>query len=182
MLPLRDRRTPPGGGNLLRALRLVALLALACGAPDLPAQVDAAREVVFVKLGGEAFTLELALDHETRRQGLSGRSEIARNGGMLFVLPRPQPFAMVMRDCPVPIDVAFLDAGSRVLAVHEMPVEPPRAPGESPLAYEARLPQHASPAPALFAIETAGGRLREVGLVVGARVGLDAQALAARAR
>jgi uncharacterized membrane protein (UPF0127 family) len=165
-----------------RALRLVVFVLVACSAPEPRAEGAGAREVAFVKLGGEAFTLELALDPATRQRGLSGRSEIPRNGGMLFVLPRPQPFAMVMRDCPVPIDVAFLDAEGRVLAVHEMPVEPPRAPGESPFAYEARLPLHPSPAPALFAIETAGGRLREVGLVVGARVGLDAKALVARAR
>jgi hypothetical protein len=34
----------------------------------------------------------------------------------------------------------------------------------------------------LFAIETAGGRLREVGLTVGDRVSFDRDALVARAR
>jgi uncharacterized membrane protein (UPF0127 family) len=157
-------------------------LLVACGAPEPRAQGPGAPEVAFVRLGSEAFALELALEPATRQRGLSGRGEIARNGGMLFVLPRPQAFAMVMRDCPAPIDVAFLDAEGRVVAVHEMPVEPPRAPGESEFAYEARLPQHASPEPVSFAIETAGGRLREVGLEVGARVPLDAAALVARAR
>ena len=164
------------------ALRVLVLLAAACGAPDPPAAATGAREVAFVALGGESFTLDLALDPPTRQRGLSGRGEIPRHGGMLFVLPRPQPFAMVMRDCPVPIDVAFLDADGRVVAVHEMAVEPPRAPGESSAAYESRLPLYSSPTPVLFAIETAGGRLRELGLAEGARVALDAKALVARAR
>ena len=38
---------------------------------------------------------------------------------------------MVMRDCRVAIDVAFLDGAGRVVAIHEMPVEPPRLPRES---------------------------------------------------
>jgi hypothetical protein len=172
----------PRGESVRTALLVLGLLALACGAADAPSAATGAREVAFVSLGGEAFALELALDPATRQRGLSGRSEIPRNGGMLFVFPRPEPSAMVMRDCPVPIDVAFLEADGRVVAVHEMAVEPPRAPGESPGAYEARLPVYASPRPALFAIETAGGRLREVGLAPGARVALDAKALAARAR
>jgi uncharacterized membrane protein (UPF0127 family) len=87
-----------------------------------------------------------------------------------------------MRDCPVPIDVAFLDAQGRVVAVHEMAVEPPRAPGETPRAYEARLPLYPSGGAVHFAIETAGGRLRELGLAPGARVALDAPGLVARAR
>ena len=169
------------GAGMRRALRIaVALLVAAC-APDRSASAGGA-EVAFVRLGEETFTLELALDPETRHQGLSGRDAIPRNQGMLFVEARSAPLAMVMRDCPVPIDVAFLDAEGRVVAVHEMAVEPPRARGETPGAYEARLPLYGSGVPALFAIETAGRRLREVGLGVGDRVAIDVRGLAARAR
>jgi uncharacterized membrane protein (UPF0127 family) len=167
----------------LRALlRVLVLLVAACGSPEPPAASAGAREVAFVSLGGETFTLELALDPATRQRGLSGRGAIPRHEGMLFVLPTPRPFAMVMRDCPAPIDVAFLDAGGRVVDLHEMAVEPPRAPGESARAYEARLPIYPSSRPVQFAIETAGGRLRELGLAPGIRVELDAKALIARAR
>ena len=171
---MRAMQRRPGAPLRARAAAL-ALLLLALVAA-------AAPEVVFVRLGDESFTLELALDPARRMRGLSGREEIPRHGGLLFVLPRPQPFAMVMRDCPVPIDVAFLDGDGRVVATHEMRVEPPRRPEESPFAYESRLPVYESGAPVLFAIETAGGRLREVGLAVGGRVSLDGAALVARAR
>jgi uncharacterized membrane protein (UPF0127 family) len=164
-----------------RALWILALLLVAACEPGATARAGA-PEVVFVALGGETFTLEVARDPATRQHGLSGRGAIPRNGGMLFVQPRPTPMAMVMRDCPVPIDVAFLDAAGRVVAVHEMAVEPPRAPGETPFAYEERLPLYESGAPACFAIETAGGRLRELGLAVGDRVPLDGESLTGRAR
>jgi hypothetical protein len=164
------------------AVRILALAVAACGAADPRAGATGASEVAFVALGGETFTLELALDAERRQQGLSGRHEIPRNAGMLFVLPRPQPLAMVMRDCAVPIDLALIDAEGRVVALHEMSVEPPRAPGEPPFAYEARLPRYGSPVPVQFAIETGGGRLRELGLAVGERVVFDREGLVARAR
>jgi uncharacterized membrane protein (UPF0127 family) len=167
----------------LRALlRVLVLLVAACGSPEPPAASAGAREVAFVSLGGETFTLELALDPATRQRGFSGRGAIPRHEGMLFVLPTPRPFAMVMRDCPAPIDVAFLDAGGRVVDLHEMAVEPSRAPGESARGYEARLPIYSSGRPVQFAIETAGGRLRELGLAPGTRVDLDTKALIARAR
>ena len=139
-------------------------------------------ETTWVEIAGERFELEVALDPGTRYRGLSGRTGIPKNGGMLFVSRRPGPLAMVMRDCPEPLDVAFLDASGRVVAIHEMKPEPPRSLSESPRDYEARLPSYESGEPALFAIETAGGRLAEVGLAVGDRVVLDARALAARAR
>lgn len=162
-------------------IRVLLLLVAACGAPE-PRVSAAAREVAFVSLGGETFTLELALDPATRQRGLSGRGALALHEGMLFVLPTPRPFAMVMRDCPAPIDVAFLDADGRVVSLYEMVVEPPRAPDESSLAYEARLPIYPSGRPVQFAIETAGGRLRELGIAPGARVALDGEALVRRAR
>jgi uncharacterized membrane protein (UPF0127 family) len=146
------------------------------------AQADqSGPELVWVALGGETFSLELAADPETRRQGLSGRPSVPRNGGMLFVLPRPQPMAMVMRDCPAPIDVAFLDAEGRIVAAHEMQPEPPRRSDETPFRYEGRLHAYTSGAPVQFAVELAGGRLEQLGLAVGDRLALDTSQLIQRA-
>ena len=89
---------------------------------------------------------------------------------------------MVMRDCPNPIDVAFIDSMGRVVAIHAMVPEPPRTRSETPFAYERRLKGYPSGQPAQFALETAGGRLAELGLAVGDRVHFEARALVARAR
>ena len=163
---------------------LIALLTAACADSEAPRRNAGAPAPAraWVEMAGERFALELALDPATRHQGLSGRSAIPRDGGMLFVFPSSHPLMMVMRDCPAPLDVAFLDESGAVLAVHAMGVEPPRRPGESPFAYEARLPPYGSGIPARFAIETAGGRLAEIGLRSGHRVVLDARSLVARAR
>jgi uncharacterized membrane protein (UPF0127 family) len=164
-------------------------LALGCGEADqqpvstaAPAAPASPAETIFLPIGGETFTLELALDPATRQRGLGGRANLSPSGGMLFAFRSPRPLSMVMRDCPEPIDVAFLDAAGRVVAVHEMPPEPPRRPGETAFQYERRLPEYASGAPAQFAVEVAGGRLAQLGVGVGSRIPFDAAALAGRAR
>lgn len=153
---------------------LLALLALACTQSESPSKaLPEVPESLWVEIAGEPFELELALDSASRHMGLSGRLSIEPNGGMLFVNTVEKPQAMVMRDCAIPIDVAFLDASGQVVAIHEMRPELPRRPGEDAKEYESRLRVYSSGAPAGFAIETAGGRLDEVGLRVGDRVIFD---------
>jgi hypothetical protein len=153
---------------------LLAAIALACteseSPPEAPPKVPKA---LWVEIAGEPFELELALDAASRHQGLSGRVAIEPNGGMLFVNTVERPQAMVMRDCAVPIDVAFLDFSGEVVTIHEMRPELPRRPGESRREYESRLRVYESGAPVGFAIEAAGGRLDEVGLRVGDSVVFD---------
>ncbi|HJO22212.1 MAG: DUF192 domain-containing protein [Myxococcota bacterium] len=144
------------------------------GTPSLP--------VVRVTLGGEIFALELATDQGTRSRGLSGRTRIGQNAGMLFVYPSVGQRSMVMRDCKVPIDVAFLDDTGRVVTVHQMPIEPRRRPGESRGDYERRLTVYTSSAPVRFAIEVAGGRLAQLGLGIGDHVPLGDDVLVGQAR
>jgi uncharacterized membrane protein (UPF0127 family) len=185
MLPTGARNPGPWRRRVVAGWLAGLVVVAGCSAaePDgAAAPAPSGLESIWVSLGGETFTLEVASDPAARHRGLSGRGRIPDNEGMLFVLPDDQPFAMVMRDCPEPIDVAFLDATGRVVAVHEMQPEPPRAPDETPMHYERRLPVYPSVLPVRFAIETAGGRLRAVGLAPGDRVGLDVAALTASAR
>ena len=153
-----------------------ALAALAALAQPLAPRLPTAG----VTIGGERFTLEVARDPATQFRGLGGRTHIDPRGGMLFVFPSPRATAFVMRDCPIPIDVAFLDADGRVIAIHEMQPEPPRGADESAVAYESRLRPYPSGLPALYAIETAGGRLRPLGLRGGDKLEIDRAALLAR--
>jgi hypothetical protein len=158
---------------------VVFTLAFACEDAEPPADPrPAGPETLWIEIADQPFELELALDREVRFRGMGGRTSIAPNGGMLFVNRVSRPQAMVMRDCLIAIDVAFLDAGGRVVAIHAMLPEPPRRPGEGLRAYESRLPQYSSGAPALFAIETAGGRMSELGLRVGDRLVFDGAGLA----
>ena len=120
-----------------------------------------------VMIGGTIFHLEVAADHATRIQGLSDRTEIAADGGMLFVFEGQRVINMVMRRCVVPIDVIFLDRHGRVVAAHRMAVEPdPHAP-------DRQLKHYSSGNPAAFAIELAGGSLGRLDVKIGALLPLD---------
>jgi uncharacterized protein len=93
-----------------------------------------------------------------------------------------------MRDCLVDIDIIYLDPSGRIVAMHEMKVEPPRGPGEGETgdltnrAYEERLRRYSSRFPAQFAIEIKGGSLPTMKLREGDKVDLPLDALKARAR
>jgi uncharacterized membrane protein (UPF0127 family) len=164
------------------AALLACLVCVSTAWADEAAAPTAYPRSVWVSLGGETFTFELAADPATRYRGLSGRARIDRNSGMLFVYPDSAPRGMVMRDCPVPIDVAFLDEGGRIVALAEMAPEVSRAPGEPRSVYEKRLPVYRSGVSARFAIEVAGGRLASLGVSVGDAISLDTAALVALVR
>jgi uncharacterized membrane protein (UPF0127 family) len=130
-----------------------------------------------VSLAGERWNLELAADPVHRHVGMGNRSRIPEGTGILFSFLRAEPRAFVMRDCLVPIDIAYLDAEGRVVAIHSMTVEPPRRRNESAIDYEERLPGYVSGAPAQFAVEVAGGSFAALGLGVGDVVEFDRAAV-----
>jgi uncharacterized membrane protein (UPF0127 family) len=157
----------------MRRATAMAVLAFVAFAAAAFAQPLASKlDTVKVEIEGVPFTLEVARTPSEQFRGLGGRSWIAPDGGMLFPFPSPRATAFVMRDCPIAIDVAFLDREGRVVAIHEMKPELPRRADEDDTSYNARLPGYPSGIPVWWAIETAGGRLREVGLEVGDRVKL----------
>jgi uncharacterized membrane protein (UPF0127 family) len=174
--------TSPLAFGSLRGRSVGLVLALGLAAIAANAQYATKLPTTELSIGGERFTLEVARDPAVQYRGLGGRTHIDPRGGMLFVFPTPRATSFVMRDCPIPIDVAFLDATGRVISLHEMPPEPARRPDEPQLAYESRLKQYPSGLPALFAIETAGGRLRELGVKGGDVIEIDAASLLAPAR
>ncbi len=165
------------------AVRVAALLillgTLAC---DRATETAHRLPTAEVAIGQRIFTLELALDRASRHRGFAGRNAIGPHQGMLLVLPRPRMLATVMRDCLVPIDVAFLDRSGRVLALYTMPPEPPRRRGESEARYEDRLPRYASRLPAQFVLEVSGGEFAALGVTRGHRLRMDWDRLARRAR
>ncbi|MCC6429094.1 MAG: DUF192 domain-containing protein [Phycisphaerales bacterium] len=143
-----------------------------------------------VTINSKTYTLEVVANNEKRIKGLSGRTKVAEDGGMLFVFPdnqaRVQEF--VMRDCLIPIDIIFLDRSGRVTASHAMKVEEARKPDEikpanpkAPDPYEARLKRYSSRYACQFVIELAGGELEKLKVKDGDKIPLDLDALKKRA-
>ncbi|MBL4699766.1 MAG: DUF192 domain-containing protein [Phycisphaeraceae bacterium] len=120
-------------------------------------------QTLSIEMSHQTFELELALSSNQRFQGLSDRKEIAANGGMLFVFPIAKVRTFVMRKCYVPIDIIFLDPGQRIIAMHQMTVEPYDIPQNA-------LKLYSSKWPAMYAIELAGGTLVKLQLKAGDKI------------
>lgn len=80
-----------------------------------------------VSINGRSWRVELATTVAQRWKGLSGRTELAPDAGMLFVYPAPDVLHFCMRGCYIDLDIAFLGPDLRVVATHRMKVEPDRA-------------------------------------------------------
>jgi hypothetical protein len=188
--PMSNTRTSSTRGiaQLAIASSLVAVATLALGGCDEKSSADTAR----VKIGGSSFLLELALDNAKRFRGLSERTYIAPDGGMLFVFPEPVPGSngFVMRDCPIPIDIIYLNGSGRVVSMHAMLPEPPRDPAKGEgtpqdpnnATYNARLKQYTAKGPYQFVIELAGGKLQTLSVKEGDLIEFDRAAVLKRAR
>jgi len=119
-------------------------------------------------LKGQAFELELAIDHGARMQGLSDRKSIADDGGMLFVFSSPVKTQFVMRRCYVPIDLIFIDEDGYIDSLHAMEVIKPigGARWKNP---HTGYPTAGS---ILYAIELKGGKIAALGLKRGEKLAL----------
>ncbi len=137
---------------------------------------------VMVSIAGETFLLELSVEEHSRIRGLMDRTSIDPEGGMLFVFPDADLRSFWMSHCYIDIDLIFLDSRGTITAIHEMTVEPPQQPDETPWEYERRLRHYWSDGPARFAIELAPGSIKRLKLRVNDRIALDLPMLRGLAR
>ena len=126
-----------------------------------------------VTIAGEEFTLEIAATEAARERGLMGRTEIAEHGGMIFIHPDVAMRGYWMANCPIDMDIIFLDAQGRIVATHAMKAEAPRGKSESREDYEARLKRYPSNRPAKFAIELKAGTIERLKISVGKTAHFD---------
>lgn len=70
-------------------------------------------------LGIATLTLEKAETDAQRKQGLSGRTSLASNAGVLFVFDTDDYWGIWMKDMQFPIDIIWLDKDYRVVDIKE---------------------------------------------------------------
>jgi len=116
-----------------------------------------------VRIGRGEWRVEIASREASRTRGLSGRRQVPAGTGMLFAFPREELLYFHMRDCYVPLDIAFISADMRVVHVRTMVVEDD--PADPKAIYSSRFP-------ARFALEVPAGELRGAGVKVGDHVEL----------
>jgi hypothetical protein len=136
-------------------------------------------------IAGKKFSLKIAAENAVRMRGLGGFREIAEDGGMIFVFPRLMVGQMgfVMRDCPIDIDIMYLDGAGKVLTTYEMKAEPPRGQDEGKdgdmtnTKYENRLKQYDSRFATTFVIELKAGTIKKLGVKENDVIEFDRDAL-----
>jgi uncharacterized protein len=104
-------------------------------------------------IGSTRFTVEVAATPTARETGLMNRFSLQQDHGMLFIFEAPQPLAFWMKNTYVPLSIAFVDKGGRILNVEDM-----RPQDES---------THWSKGPALYAIEMRQGWFAAKGIGAG---------------
>jgi hypothetical protein len=101
-----------------------------------------------IELGDAVLQVELADTPEAWRIGLSGRSELPENQGMLFVFKEPHILSFWMKDTTIPLSIGFFDANRVLLQIEEM---------NPPFQDSKKLPIYKSDRPALYALEVSQG-------------------------
>lgn len=82
--------------------------------------VQPAPSYAWVIFGSDTVRAEIARTDEERERGLMFRESVPDGTGMLFVFPRAEIQGIWMKDTYVPLDVAFLDAQSRILSIEQL--------------------------------------------------------------
>ena len=131
----------------------ITLLTIAsCRADEAQPRLPTAR----ITVAGLPLEVELAVTGEQRYLGLSHRTFLEENSGMLFVYEEERPLTFTMRDTLIPLSIAFISAELEVIDIQKMDV----GPGQL----------FDSAAPAQYALEVNQGWFEHHGIEVGARV------------
>ena len=107
-------------------------------------------------LGGTQVNAEVADTPKERARGLMGRVSLLPNSGMLFVYPNTEVRSFWMKNTPLPLSIAFIDASGRIVHMADM----------TPLDEDPIPSTH----PAMYALEMTQGWFRAHGVMVGQTV------------
>lgn len=164
--------SPGGAGELLSSAGDASAAAQGAGLPEPPGPTD--RELiegfgeVAIAITNPDGTVKgwcvlLAETAEQRQRGLMEVTDLGGYGGMLFVWADDTSSSFYMRNTPMPLTIAWVDAAGRIVSTADM----------DPCADIPTCPLYAPEGSYRFALEVPKGRLGELGLVEGAtmRVG-----------
>lgn len=103
--------------------------------------------------------LEVADTPESRATGLSKRSSLPENAGMLFVFPSDGQAPFWMKDTWIPLSIAFISSDGRIVDIQDM----------QPMAEDLHRPAQ----PYRYALEVNQGFFEKNGVSTGDRVDLQ---------
>ncbi len=107
--------------NLVSYVIFLAFIALAIFFISRPAKITEPAHIVqnikSVLIGGQNIQVDLALTQAQEEQGLSGRTSLAANTGMLFAFANPGKYHFWMKDMNFPIDIIWLGSDMHVVYI-----------------------------------------------------------------
>lgn len=104
----------------LKKMILAFLCLLPFAAPVMAESAGIHFPVTTLKAGKHIIRAEVASTDAQREQGLMFRRKLPKNNGMLFVFDRPARSCMWMKNTPLPLSVAFIDANGTIVNIEEM--------------------------------------------------------------
>lgn len=107
------------------------------------------------RIGGRVIKVERAVTGEQRTYGLSARSGLAKDTGMLFVFTSDDTYGFWMKDMRFPIDIMWLDASYKIVDMKERVT-----PATYPTVFYPSVP-------AWYVLEVPAGFVQEHGLSIG---------------
>ncbi len=124
--------------------RAVVIWLLLLTSPALPQEIaQVTLPSVTLSIGGKAVTAEVADDAQERGMGLMFRERLARNAGMLFVMPKPERASFWMKNTTLPLSVAYINPAGVILEIHDLqPLDEKPVPSVFPnIAYALEMEQ-----------------------------------------
>jgi uncharacterized membrane protein (UPF0127 family) len=88
--------------------------------PSLPTAAQPKLQTMKLWLGAEELVAEVALTGQQTQTGMMFRTNMAENAGMLFVFPAPYQASFWMKNCPLPLAVAYIDREGTILEIHDL--------------------------------------------------------------
>lgn len=91
--------------------------------PLLLATASAAAQVLPVlelDVAGQTVQAQVAATPKSRQQGLMFRESLAPGHGMLFVFPEADYYCFWMKNTPLPLSIAFIDADGAITSIQHM--------------------------------------------------------------
>ncbi len=88
--------------------------------PGEPTQAQPKLQTLKLWIGSQEMMAEVALTPQQQRTGMMFRTEMGPNDGMLFIMPQPQQASFWMKNCPLPLSIAYIDSEGVIREIHEL--------------------------------------------------------------
>jgi uncharacterized membrane protein (UPF0127 family) len=105
--------TPPTVGTIQPPANATAL-------PGEPTEAQPRLPTVKLWVGPAEITAELAIRPREIQTGMMFRTNMLETEGMLFIFSQPHQAGFWMKNCPLPLSCAYMDASGTILELHDM--------------------------------------------------------------